>query len=719
MAIGAVRVMAAGKAGLDSLPFFVDELLVQNIPQLEPWAMDHAEPQRQKLHAQTEGLFNGRWTEIKGLQSSDLARPMSYDSTANRRLVQLMNPLAKDAGTVADCPTQIAAFCRRQINEPCRETERLWERFKNREGLSGSDQLAVVIPYCPEGPTSGTVGMYLGAALRKYFAERDKAEQLVVWGIELCPPVISAQATESNHTEVGNLFRGYIARQELIDGVPLSPEDPNDDCRHKCFDVNIVFDGGTIQIGESVSAEIALAALDRGAAQMTACLLNGAAGGDEPESTLRLRQGRRWNAYLAHVVSDRSYSPECRYLRYRVALPWQRDRSDWSRKPLAAKVDQFVKHVDVEIVPQLPHEPDTRVATYVNELVNARRQLGQIPLDTGLLSVLTGRHKTNREKAEGLLSFAESRDQLHYEDARKHSQQTSTSRLRVDPFCVNVVLAENQRVEAAETARDNGIQGPVAEVIGDAGAAIVRQKITEMCEAVLKREDCASMEINSEALFDEIMSISIGDWSRGTRNNALRPTREILRDYIAEDRRDIPGAFSELTFDVSAVVNRAYQQRMEREEKARREAARSQIEEAAGNQAEDSQTTAAGRPASAEPSGSGSSASPAPRSPEPAAMRWKLSDVEHDVPVEYSVLILGRVQDGDGFKDVSTYGVLKENHDLLVANPSSWRQWAQHYGVKPPAELLRDEDGDAQISPDSSVANPAVDVVIGVVEERA
>lgn len=691
MAIGAVRVMAAGKAGLESLPFFVDEMLAQDIPQLEPWAIDHAGRQREQLRSETEASINGRWAKIRGIRSSSLARPISYDGTANRRLVQQINPLAANVGSLADCPTQIAAACRRQINEHCRDTELLWERFKNHEGLTGSDQLAVVIPYCPEGPTSGTVGMYLGAALRDYFAQRDKADQLVVWGIELCPPVISAQSTESNHAEVGNLFRGYVARRELLEGVPLSAEDPNDDQRHQCFDINIAFDGGTVQVGEVVTPELAWAALDRGAAQMTACLINGAGGGDEPESTLRLRQGRRWNAYLAHVVSDRSYSPDCLYLRYRVALPWRRDRSEWNRRSLAAKVDQFIKHVDSEVAPRLPYEPDTRVSTYVNQLVVARNRLGEIPLDTGLLSVLTGRHKTNREKAEGWLDSAENSDQKNYEEAYRLSQQSTTVRPRTDPFCVNLVLAESQRVEAAEIARDNGVQGSIADVIGDAGVATVRQRITELCEAVLKREDCASLDINSEALFDEIMTISIGDWSRGSRNAALRPTREILRDYLAEDRRDIPGAFSELTFDISNVMDRDYQQRMEMEDKPRRETSADNANDASGSQTESRRSNAE----------TVSPAPQAPRSPEPAAMRWKLSDVEHDVPIEYSVLILGRVREGDGFKDVSTYSDLEKNHDQLVASLSSWRQLAHHYGVKPPAELF---DGAGLSNEDSSGA---------------
>ena len=64
MAIGAVRVMAAGKAGLESLPFFVDELLAQGIPQLAPWAIDHDQDEIDSLVSRTRGRVRGDWSGI-------------------------------------------------------------------------------------------------------------------------------------------------------------------------------------------------------------------------------------------------------------------------------------------------------------------------------------------------------------------------------------------------------------------------------------------------------------------------------------------------------------------------------------------------------------------------------------------------------------------------------------------------------------------------------
>ena len=276
MAIGAVRVMAAGKAGLESLPFFVDELLAQGIPQLAPWAIDHDQDEIDSLVSRTRGRVRGDWSGIFNIGVSPPGSRMETDTSLSRRLLEQINPLAAQATELADSPAQLGAWCRRQINQYCRDTERLWEQFKSREGLTSSYQLAVVIPFCPEGPTSGTVSMYLGAALRSYFAVQGKADQLVVWGIELCPPVHRGESGDMDRMAVQNAFRGFVGRQELLEGVPLS-EMPDHDERTQCFDINIVFDGGTAR-SATTSREVAWSALDRAAAQVTACLLNRAGG---------------------------------------------------------------------------------------------------------------------------------------------------------------------------------------------------------------------------------------------------------------------------------------------------------------------------------------------------------------------------------------------------------------------------------------------------------
>ena len=325
MAIGAARVMAAGKAGLESLPFFVDELMAQDIPQLAPWALDHSQDEIDKLHAMTQERVAGSWQSLFEIGISPPGIIMDTDTAPNRRLLQLENPLAAEATELADSPAQLGVWCRRQWREYCRDTERMWERYKARNGLTGSYHLAVIIPFCPEGPTSGTVGMYMGAALRYHFAQAGKSDELVVWGIELCPPVTLGDPSQMDHLAVQNAFRGYVARQEVVQGVPLSGE-ANDETRHQPFDINIVFDGGTAKLATAAGLDPVWQAMDRAAAQVTSCLLNGAGGGDIPEATVRLKQGQRWNAHLTHVVSELSYEQASRYLTYQVTLPWHRDR---------------------------------------------------------------------------------------------------------------------------------------------------------------------------------------------------------------------------------------------------------------------------------------------------------------------------------------------------------------------------------------------------------
>jgi hypothetical protein len=652
MAIGAVRVMAAGKAGLESLPFFVDELLAQGIPQLAPWAIDHDQDEIDSLVSRTRGRVRGDWRSIFNIGVSPPGSRMDTDTASNRRLVDQINPLAAQTTELADSPAQLGAWCRRQITQYCRDTERLWEQFKSQEGLTSSYQLAVVIPFCPEGPTSGTVGMYLGAALRSYFAQQNNADQLVVWGIELCPPVHKGESGDMDRMAVQNAFRGFVARQELLEGVPLSEKSDEDD-RFQCFDINIVFDGGTAR-SATTSREAAWGALDRAAAQVTACLLNGAGGGDRPESTVQLKQGQRWNAYLAHVVSERSYSQACRYLRYRTSLPWHRDRNAWEGEDVRPRYEAFLDRVNKEIAPLLPYEPNATVRSQFEELVAVAGELGKISLEPGLLNRLNGRLKSDRELAATKLADAFESDQDNYSDARKASRETQSIIAREDLFCINIILPEHQRIEAAEIARDNGIPGPISDVIGDAGITTVRHRLTDLCNGVLRREDCASMDVNSEALFDEIMSISIGDWSRGASNDAFRPTREVLRDFIKANRRNIPGSFSELNFDLSKVLPTSHEARKN-----------------------DGQ-----RESSSAPQENGGGVAQ-----HPTALQWKLSDVDHDVPVEYSILVLARVRDGDGFRDVSTYDELESVYDDLTADISRWREHARYYGINPPPAL--------------------------------
>ena len=121
MAIGAARVMAAGKAGLESLPFFVDELMAQGIPQLAPWALDHSQDQIDQLKAMTQERVAGNWRSLFDIGISSPGISMGADVAANRRLLQLENPLAAEAIELADYPAQLGVWCRRQMGAICRD----------------------------------------------------------------------------------------------------------------------------------------------------------------------------------------------------------------------------------------------------------------------------------------------------------------------------------------------------------------------------------------------------------------------------------------------------------------------------------------------------------------------------------------------------------------------------------------------------------------------
>ena len=647
MAIGAARVMAAGKAGLESLPIFVDELMAQGIPQLAPWAIDHSQDQIDELRAMTWERVKGSWQSLFGIGVSAPGITMDADTAPNRRLLLLENPLAAEATELADSPAQLGVWCRRQLGAICRDTENIWEHYKAVNGLTSSYQLAVVIPYCPEGPTSGTVGMYLGAALREHFKNEGKSDELVVWGVELCPPIGSGGSGGMDRLAVQNAFRGYVARQELIAGVPLS-EQENDTKRHQCFDINIVFDGGTARLPTASGPEVIWQAIDRAAAQVTACLLNGAGGGDKPEATVQLKQGQRWNAHLAHVVSELSYEHASRYLTYQVTLPWHRDPEAWENASVVVRKDALLYRIDNDIKPRLQYEQNAIVKKHFQDLAGQTDKMAGIDIKGKWNNLLTRNREKALEELKGLLERAVHDDQLNYLEVRTDPERIIA---RSDLFCINLVLPEEQRHQAALIQRDNGIPGPIADVLGDAGVTDVRGRLTTLCREVLTRKDCDPVEADSEAFYHEVMSISVADGSRDS-NNGFRPSREFLNYFIAADRRGVPGAFSELFFDLNKVIPR--------------------------QQSGDDRPT------------------------QPATLMWRLSDGDYDVPVEYSILTLARVNSDDGFKDISTYQELKENYDKLTGDREGWREYARYYGIKPPPELLPNE------TPRSPVAEPGV-----------
>lgn len=648
MAMGAVRVMAAGKAGLESLPIFVDELMAQGIEQLAPWAADHVELAVGKTDLwRLQDETKGRQSEWKGIFEHVGSTPgieMQVASIAVKVLLGQTNPRAvDDAIQLADSPAQLAAWCRLNINQHCLDTYEMWERFKAIKGFVGeSHHLAVVIPYCPEGPTSGTVAMYLGAALRQYFRNKGKAGELVVWGIEICP---SLQGVEP-----GNKFRGYVAREEVLRGVPLS-QDSNDETLHTPFDVNIVFDGNT---EKGVSSEDYLhEALDRAAAQGTGCLLNGAAGKAAEEGLARLKQGGRWNVFLKHVVSERSYGAASRYLRYQVELPWHHDRKEWDNASTVGKRDLFLRRIDDEIKPRIRHERNGFVKSQINGLVALAERIRRIPLEKKWHNFLFKTHEHTVEEVAELLKQAVREDESSCALAFDRDRSPDNITLSVAPFCLELKLPAEQRRDVAQKFGDNvNSAAPVVDMIGSAGMVALRNSLITRCEEALKRPDCDPMQMGSSAFFDTIIATSIGDWRKGAKKPEFSE-QQTLPFLLSPDHRKFAGAFLNLDFNLAELMLRQ-----------------------ALDGSDDSQQT--------------------------TAFKWRLEPLDYFIPVEYTFLVLGSVQEGQGFRDITAYQDLADNYNTIVGVRSLWQQYAKYYGVKPPPELL-DDDSDLPPATDASV----------------
>ena len=639
----ATRVMAAGKAGLESLPYFVDELLAQGVTQLAPWAADHSQDQIEGLNNMIQERRSGPWRQVYGIGSSDtrIGIPLRPDTVQSNRLLGRINPRAAGSSQLADHPALLSTWCRINIWQYCRDTYSLWERFKYEHGKGNDEQLAVVIPFCPEGPTSGTVGMYLGAALRKYFADRKKPNEpneLIVWGIELCPPINEDASGILDGLALRNIFRGYVAREELLrkEGLPLS-EEPNDPGSKQPFDITIAFDGGTTKAPFDDIEDIHRA-MDRAAAQTTACLLNGANAGDIPEGTNSLLEGGRWNAYLVHVVSQRSYEPGCRYLNYHVRLPWHREPQIWKSTDTSKRKESFRVSIEQEISPLLESEKDPFVREKIESLVELSNQAQALKRDGSVVNLFTG----DKKKVEAVLEQAEQRSNEYADQLNLlGSDMPNTVVVRRDPFCVNITMPSNLRWRAAEQMRNSPTPAPIGQLLGNSNNT-VREQIQDLCSKVLQRSDCLGPESDSQALFSELFTISIGVQDGGPGNRVFEPAQEILGDFIAAERRGKDGAFNSLIYNLRSGDRPPEQESTDPTEHFR-------------------------------------------------TIRWKLKNVDFDIPTEFSFLTLARCRPEDGFKDISTYDRLLEAYESRTGNLKDWLEYARYYGVKPPIELLPEE----------------------------
>ena len=653
MAIEVACVMAAGQAGLKSIPYFIDEFIARGIPQLAPRPFDHDNVQIQELDKE----FRDTWTNavLYGMgESRQLATRMDLNDASIPPILKGINPIASQeiGSTMHDSPSRLAAWCRVSLADECRKTLETWDTYKNLHSLGPADQLAVIIPFCPEGPTSGTVGMYLGATMIQCCHD-DRRDDVIVWGIELCPPIPRSLTGDPAR----NVFRGYVAREEMLKGVPLSPNNPEDEDLKPCFHINIAFDGGYSPPPYTDDADV-LPALDRAAAQGVACLLTKAGTGDKGESADALRSGTaRWNACLVSVVSESSYSPALRCQGYRARLPWHRDPEGWSKRKVGQKKQRFLSSIKTieEVM-----DPEAEVRAVRNWFAKLKRKADELG-EVGKLDGFFGK------KGQLLLEQAVAEDKKDYDDLLKDDPPDEQVMVRRQPFCVSVGFSAEVRKDNAErvvglTSSDNA--KPLSEMLGIASSNQVQSAIMEFCREVLQRKD---IDVNapSRARFQEIRAISIRSPDNRLNDTDFRPTEAALRPYLDSTRALDPPYFQ--THDLS-----------------------------------------------------GGKGIPKPLLWEPFKIdrtnNARKARTERPIPAEYSFLILARVKEGEGFQDLIAYDGMKSHHDKVVSSPD-WGDHNRYYSVRVPDDLVRRSEKAPTGGSHASINGMPTDS--GVTRERA
>ncbi len=542
MGIAAVKVMAAGKAGLEALPYFVKEFNAQGYRQLVPLGLDHIN---------TEAVVtNSRIKEMAwmfGSNPEELIEVCEIIQPETNRTLALLNethPTVKEKTVLADSPACIGAWCRALLKERCTRVLNEWTRYfnNNRSALdSHSDPLLVVIPYCPEGPTSGTIGMYLGAMLRDAFAQANKSNQLLVCGVELCPPTDSLPHEGLKPGESENVFRGYVARQEMDLGLPLTAQ--ADDTEYwKCFDINIVFDGGAEVAQHDLSPGEVWPALDRVAAQATALLFKGAANnGDVMEAVQMLRRGR-WEVGLAHLVSELRYNSAARIERYRSMLPWHKYQDSWWLKASPGlKKRMFIQAIE-DMTEDLQQEVDPIIRGWFSEMQNPVNELKGSDIG-GLTGVF--KRGTRGQVAESLKNV-QGKDEEIYGQIQGKDKVPENFRYSVEPYCVKIQLPKELRKRVAGATEDAAILGFL-----DTGVmGRLRDSMEERISLYLTRPDCDSFTHGSKAFFEQIITVLVSSTQNARLTRDLHPVVDNIKYFLNKERRGAAGSFGESSYEI-------------------------------------------------------------------------------------------------------------------------------------------------------------------------
>ena len=642
MAMRAVQIIAAGQAGLKSLPYFIDEFISMEIPMIEPYAIDHSSEQIAELQLETMAKIKdqGPWATNIYSMGDSIGVTLEASDTEVRDAVQAINPQVDVDQNIADAPAYIAAAIRRKIPDICENTLNKWRSFKADNGIGDDAHLAVVIPYCPEGPTSGTAGAMIGAALRRRFRERDMGSQVTIWGIELCPPLTDATGA----IDSGNIFRGYLARDEICNqgGVAIKREVNKIKKLTKPFDINLVIDAGKVQesAGPKNRQEMH-EALDLIAAQTTAIMLKGPLGDAEETRALLQTRGGRWNGLAVHVVSSRTWDTCSKYWRYRSHLPWIKGNANWEACSLSQKRDAYVASTEV-IRKLMANETDQECTTTYKSVCDRARQIRRpkltrnkfttfmlcLPTLGMYLPMENKKLKQNQERVEnamGRIIAAEQQDYDDMIDATRQERETQVGdqrppvTYRKDLFCVNTVLNEAMQRSAAMNETEDGNPMPLAKIVGSVGAETIQQRILEQVNHPLERNKREGDPANqrSSAYYDRILAV----WATPADhedNSDMAPSDDSVKYLLSQDNRD----------DMKNYTGAGYRHRK----------------------------------------------TPMWRLQVPGRNGQKTQMV----PVEMTYVILAQPKKNDGFKDVSTYDILLENYNSQI-DAKNFKEIARYY----------------------------------------
>lgn len=620
MAIAAVKVMAAGKAGLEAMPYFVSEFIGQGYSWLPPLGLDHDETVIGEAIRHTNELVGGN-------KLGEICRRIEPERNGRADfLLNAVNPQSIGAG-LADSPARLAAWCRVQLQEICNDVVDEWTQFSNQyrpETTSDTDPLLIVIPYCPEGPTSGTIGMYLGAMLRKTFEQSGMYGRLLVCGVELSPPIDASASDELTYAAGRNVFRGFVARQEVQQGVPLTDQ-PDDDDYRQCFDIHLIFDGSAETEERGIRPAGVWRSMDRAAAQSTALLFKGAANDrDVMESANMLRERGPWEVTLVHVVSDREYSPALRCQRYRRQLPWHSISGWWRGKNRPNdKKTEFINAI-ASMEPEIEQEPDDDIRYWFNEI---KKHVGPLErINSGFLDLFG----SNKKQINGLLDAAEAADEEGYAEIRDKDKASDSLNFQLEPYCINIQLTEELRRKIIESATPIDI----ATLVGNNAQARLRNDIGSLIEPYLSRPDCEPLKHDSKAFFEQIVTVSVvkeGSLAQISQvNRALRPFEANVKYFLGKEDRGSAGSYTETDYEI--------------------------------------------------------------RHPD-APLTWRPRNLERDIPVEYTLLVIARLRESDGFKDLYNYAQMHEQYKKIAADSEESQHYMRYYGIRPPepGNLLWDE----------------------------